>query len=264
MKIKDILEELIDKVPENQKLRYNCPSCFGENTLSISKIGSDVQWNCFRVSVGKCKLRGRKWRLASLDSLKSRLKGVFKPVETFSIPDYWIRGISSKKAFNIVLNTNSLVPYQKGYFNVAYDPRLNRLVYLVKLGSNIVGGVGRAMGKEKPKVYNYPNSADTPFTCGAGKYVVLVEDCASACAVSNHPKFSGLAMLGTSLKDEYIEYACKYDKIIVALDNDAKTVALKLKNTLTYYHKDVSIWFLNKDIKDMNNEELCDGLSLFI
>ena len=65
------------------------------------------------------------------------------------------------------------------------------------------------------------------FICGSNATGILVEDCASACAVSH--LYSGIALMGTSLPESYIPVLKKrFKKIIVALDRDATTKAFDI------------------------------------
>lgn len=246
-----VLNTLIESVQDGTSRRFNCPVCRGLNTLSITKVGSEVRYKCFRAS---CSLKPRVQRIkASLDSLKTRLKGVYKRKEEFSIPDYWVMGVASKKCFEMLFKNKIIEPYKKGLFDIAYDPREDRLVYLVKnkLGT-IVGGIGRALSNKIPKTLNYPNSEDMPFTVGKGSNLVLVEDCASACRVGNIDNYVGMALLGTNLKESHILHILKYKTIYVALDYDARKKALSIKNCLRYYCNDVRMIILYIDIKDMD------------
>lgn len=148
-------------------------------------------------------------------------------------------------------------PYTEGRFNVAFDPKLNRVCYLIRdEAGSVVGAVGRALGNERPKTHNYPGSAKVPFTVKNGSTLVLVEDCASAASVTRLPGVSGMALQGTVLKNEFIPFLQVFDQVIVALDLDATKKALTIKNSLTYHHPNVKLWRLNKDIKDMDDNEL--------
>jgi hypothetical protein len=91
----------------------------------------------------------------------------------------------------------------------------------------IIGGVGRSLNYNVlPKWYVY-GSKKYPFICGEGDTAVIVEDCASACAVSDN--FAGLSLMGTSLPQEYISVIKKrFKNAIVALDRDATTKAFDI------------------------------------
>jgi hypothetical protein len=110
--------------------------------------------------------------------------------------------------------------------------------------------VGRSLTNEKPKWWRYGKSG-YPFVCGDGHVGIIVEDCASACSVSNN--FTGIALLGTSLLDSYIPILRKYKRLYVALDKDATKKALeiviKLQDVVT-----TKMMILNQDLKDMRDE----------
>ncbi len=255
--VKDAIDSLIDSVPNDTQRRFNCPVCKGINTFSISKLDSEIKYNCFKASCDSKLSRGIKKLKADMDTLKTRLEGSTEVNRVFSIPEYWIMGIASETMLRMLIKTNCLEAYSKGLFKCAYDPQEDRLVFLL-LNDNkqIVGGVGRTLSNKKPKTKNYFNSTLMPFIVGEGNRLVLVEDCASACAVTSVKDFVGLALLGTNLKEEYIPYIVKYDTVYIALDYDARKKAIDLKTKLSYYCKNIRIVILAKDLKDMTKEEI--------
>ena len=93
-----------------------------------------------------------------------------------------------------------------------------------------------------------------PFICGDSDIGVLVEDCASACAVSHI--YSGIALMGTSLTDSYIPVLKKkFKKIIVALDRDATIKAFDISNQLRYFIE-TEVKILEDDLKYYNEKKL--------
>ncbi len=253
--IPNYIEELISEVPHNGSIRFCCPACHGYYSLGITKDNGKVKWHCFRVG---CKLKsGNKSYVRSISELRTSLQPRTE-VKEFLIPKYLSWGISSKKTLSLLINSYCMDVYSSGLFDVAYDPEQDRVCFIVKQGNEIVGLIGKACSsKIKPKVLNYPNSnLSIPFICNNTKTLVLVEDCLSAASVARIPELSGMALLGTSFKNEYLHILNNYDTIIVALDRDARKKALSIKNKLKYYHKNVKIWLLSKDIKNMNDEEL--------
>ena len=87
---------------------------------------------------------------------------------------------------------------------------------------------------------------------------ILVEDCASACAVSH--LYSGVALMGTSLPDSFIPVIRKkYKEVIVALDRDATTKAFDISNKLRYYIP-TKVKMLQDDLKYFNEQEIEDIL----
>ena len=70
---------------------------------------------------------------------------------------------------------------------------------------------------------------------GTGDDLYLVEDAASACAVSSFGV--GMALLGTNLTDRALEIAKQYPRCIVCLDKDASKKALSLTVRLKQFTK---------------------------
>jgi Zn ribbon nucleic-acid-binding protein len=250
------LAHLTESMGNNTSKRTNCPSCGGLNTLSMLKHNGVVKYLCFKLS---CGIKGTIDDL-TLGDVKKRVSGDKSnlSVDKWIVPEHFVLGIANEECLSLLERYNCLGAYKLGYFKCGFDPQENRLVIFIldELGS-ITGAVGRALHprKEIPKTLNY--SIDTPFICVPGKdTLILVEDCFSAIAVTRLEGYSGMALLGTNLKDSYIPYIAKYNKVIVALDADAKNKALKIKNTLDFYAKNVYVKFLEQDIKDMNYEKL--------
>ena len=132
-------------------------------------------------------------------------------------------------------------------------------MFLVKnrVSHKIVGAVGRALNSMTyPKWYMYGNK-DVPFKCGLPEHkeAIIVEDCASACAVSNI--LTGVAILGTSLKESHKQYLKQYDKIYVGLDRDATKKSYGIANELKSYGlQNVHVKPLSDDLKYFSTEEI--------
>jgi hypothetical protein len=154
-------------------------------------------------------------------------------------------------AESYVKRVNAYDAYLSGRVDIRYDFRMNRVVYLIKDGRKTVDAAGRSLANIKPKWWRYGKSG-SPFTCGSGTVGVIVEDCASACAISNC--LSGIALLGTNLQDSHLPSLRKYSRLIVALDKDATQKAFQLVRQLQA-HRPTSLVVLNKDVKDMTDDE---------
>jgi hypothetical protein len=123
--------------------------------------------------------------------------------------------------------------------------------------NKVVGAVGRALYHTTvPKVLLYKDSKVMPFIVGNSDIGIIVEDCASAASINSIPRFTGIALLGTQMKAEYIPYLKKFKKLIVALDPDAMPKAVLIRNYLQYLVKDVTIWKIPCDFKNMNYMEI--------
>lgn len=251
------MQELIDQVPYGLSRRFNCPCCYGVNSLSVTNENGVVQWNCYRAD---CKNKGKKETISTPEELKNRLTKSNNEVTKFIPPDYWIYGIASGTCLTYLLKYNCLEAYKKQLFKLAYDPKQNRIIFLIQDNNEIVGAVGRTLANGTPKSLNY-HTSNLPFVVGLGHIAVLVEDCASACSIARFPDFTGFAVLGTDIKESYLPLLNNYKEVWIALDKDARSKAIKLKNLLDYYHKNVKIIHINQDFKDMNKQELEDFLN---
>ena len=83
----------------------------------------------------------------------------------------------------------------------------------------------------------------------------VVEDCASACAVSH--LVTGIALLGTNLLPEHVELLQNYKRIFVALDKDATDKALGMVRAL-HNRVPTKLVILTQDIKNMKGQERDD------
>jgi DNA primase len=143
--------------------------------------------------------------------------------------------------------------YKAGGFRPMYDPAERRFVFPIKKDGKVVGGIGRSLIGAYPKTLNYNETYTLPFTCGTGKIALLVEDCASAVAASRHPDITGIALLGTNIRKDFIHAMTSYDWVGIALDPDAYKKSIRLKKQISPYVKDARILKLPNDIKDLSD-----------
>jgi hypothetical protein len=249
------IKQLSEQVPLGSSLRFDCPKCGGNNSLHIGREMGKVFYKCHRAS---CTVRGVGTAVMRRHEIAAVLKGATEAKKPFVAPDYWVMSFSSVKAISLLIKSNSMDAYRDKLFKAAYDPKLDRLVYIIRdKEGKTVGGVGRALSGQVPKSFNYPDSAPIPFTCGIGKTAVLVEDCASACSIGRLTDYSGVALLGTDLKKDYISYVLdNYEKVIIALDRDALHKSYKMRKTIALYSKNPVIWKLKQDLKDMDEKQI--------
>ena len=146
---------------------------------------------------------------------------------------------------------NSYDAYLAGRVDIRYDFQRHRVVYMVNDGKRMVDAVGRALNNVRPKWYRYGKS-QVPFVCGNHGTVFVVEDCASACAISN--KVTGMALLGTNLLNEHIKRLENYERVFIALDKDATDKALDMVRRL-YFLVPTSLAVLQHDLKNMMDDE---------
>lgn len=253
--IADSMRSQFEGIPASTTKRFNCPNCLGHNTFSVTNTGVRYVFNCYRSS---CDLRGYTPYVPTNEEIKQYINRTtpIKKVEDFKLPSYVTHSIGSRKALNYMAKFNGLQAYRKGLYQVGYDTAFDKLVYMLMDDKLIRGAVGRSLNGGLPKSMIYPNSAVMPFICGIGHHCFIVEDCASAAAVGGYDGYTGLALLGTRFKQEYIQYLYKYNKFTIALDADAKKKAIEIKSLLSLFKRDVEIVNLDNDIKDKSKDEL--------
>jgi len=239
-------------VSPDTSVRTTCPVC-GDRTFSVTRTLGKVKFQCFRAS---CPSKGVIDTAATGQELKERLRDkaeYFGPVP-FVIPDHWRFCSESEACKQFLHKYNITKAYSHRTFRAAFDPIENRIVFLIMHEAKCYGAVGRALDDStKPKARNYHETQYYPFVCGDKSEAVLVEDCTSAVKISDY--YTGIALCGTNLHDEFISSISAYKTIIVALDNDAKTKSHEIASRIRQY-TNAKVRFISKDIKDMNETEL--------
>ncbi len=249
------------ELPDTGTIRLKCPVCNGKDTFTISKHGGALVHNCYKASCDKSVSSG----IVFLDlDVETRRKLFYerkegKPKQSnmleFTHPSYWIDGIGDETCRQYMEKTHMMTAYKQGLFRPMYDPAERRFVFPIKnTQGEVIGAVGRTLIGATPKVLNYSRTYTQPFICGRGGSAILVEDCASAVAVARI-EATGVALLGTHLREEFIPHLSKYSSVGIALDADAYSKSFKMKKLLDSYLKNVYILRLTKDIKDMSDAE---------
>jgi DNA primase len=96
---------------------------------------------------------------------------------------------------------------------------------------------------------------DVPFKCGECSDSVIVEDCPSACAVSN--VLTGVAIMGTKLKEIQKSHLKPYKNLYICLDRDATTKAYDMaKDLRSSGFENVIVKPLEDDLKYYNTEQI--------
>jgi len=250
--LKDYVEGLL--IAPEGRLRMDCPACGKKNTFSVSDTGGERLWYCFHAD---CNARGRTGFRVRKDApyhpLLKKIQSVREPDvdQAFELPETFVAISREPAAESYVKRVSAYDAYLAGRVDIRYDFRMNRVVYLIKDGRNTVDAAGRSLANIKPKWWRYGKSGN-PFVCGASRIGVILEDCASACSVSNI--LSGIALLGTNLQDSHLPFLRRYDRLLVALDKDATQKAFQLVRQLQA-HRPTSLVVLNKDVKDMTDDE---------
>lgn len=262
MSIESEIKDLASTVPIGYSAYFDCPKCGRKKKFGITNNGHNLKYQCFSLS---CRLRNPPGGM-QLPLSKEILADILnrKPVEHtkegFKLPTYWLEGFASEESIALAVKYDLLEAYSNKYFRTLYDPRLNRQVFLyTDIQGNVVGAMGRALGRNMSKAYIYPNSLKTPFVVGKGTTAIIVEDVLSAIRLSNIG-YTGIALSGTSIELQYFEKLKGYASIIVCLDKDASIKSLELKKAIDFYCKDVSIKLIEKDFKDLTRQEALNVL----
>ena len=254
-------------VQPNTDVRMDCPFCFHKNTFTLKNISGKIMWNCF---YAMCEAKGKIEKDMSPEDLKKfldvelSLQNKMKSENKikWSVPEYFTSVYSNQRALNYVKNNNCMNAMERGLAKIMYDPKKDRVVFLIKEQNEVVSAIGRAITSENyPKWFVYGTKSN-PFVCGKHNQAILVEDCASACAVSNI--ITGIALLGTSLPEEYIPHLKKYDKVFIAFDRDATVKALDLSSKLCYNVNNLQVIMLDEDLKYFDSNQIKEKLNEYI
>ncbi len=242
------------------RFRGDCPVCHRSNTFSVTDTGFERLWYCFHAD---CHTKGSTGVQLTKENSKVAFKErVEKRVDDteFVIPDTFVSLSRSKEAEAYVKKVGSYDAYLNGLADIRYDFQQDRVVYLVKKDGKTIDGTGRSLNGSKPKWRRYGNSRD-PFLSGNGFCGIIVEDCPSACCVSDF--WVGIALMGTTLLNEHIDVIKKFKKVYVALDKDATSKAYMMIRKLRNYVP-TKLIVLNKDLKDMEKGERNDFIRRYI
>jgi len=244
-------------IPSETQTRMDCPFCNGRNTLSIDTTENKIGWYCFHAS---CSAKGKQEGEKNMQYVQRVFHGNkalhIEDIE-FKIPDSFQSIYSNEKAMRWLSNNNCWESWSWGRADFKYDVKQNRVVFLVKnrISHKIVGAVGRALTKQDfPKWFMYGNK-DVPFKCGDCNDAVIVEDCPSACAVSNI--LTGIAIMGTKLKTVQKSHLKPYKNLYICLDRDATTKAYDMAKDLRSSGFDnIIVKPLEDDLKYYNTEQV--------
>ena len=250
--IKDFVMDL--PLQPNGRMRMDCPVCGKKNTFSVGEENGQRLYHCFHAD---CTASGRTgFRLTKDVATHPLLKKATKLdttdvtyCATFEMPSTFVPISRSQESVTYLKKVHAYDAYLDGRVDLRYDFQRNRIAYLITDGRRVVDAAGRTLTDEKPKWWRYGKSG-YPFVCGSGRIAVVVEDCASACAVSS--VLSGVALLGTNLLDSHVKVLQNYDKVFVALDKDATQKALQIVRKLQGIVP-TNMMILNQDLKDMDN-----------
>lgn len=217
-------------IKEGSRITTDCPFCGGKNKFTLDKFDGKLVWNCYRAS---CNVKGAHSGERNLDAVKARLSGSsikrHKP-EPKPIPTITTNVSNSDTALAYLKKVNSYDAYLRGDIKIRYAPKENRVLFYNK---DNTGAVGRSMRPVRAKWWSY-GELSKGIHVGNGDHAILVEDVASACAVSNVTGLTGVALLGTNITKSIKKAISNYKKVTLVLDNDASAKAVSLMGVLGY------------------------------
>ena len=235
---------------EGDSKTLDCPFCGGRKKFTISKIDGRTIWNCYKAS---CTVRGAYNTGRSIEAVKDRLNGTVKRTvkRTNDIPAILSDIDNHPKAVEYLQSVNAYDAYKERMIDVRYAPAINRVLYFTH---DNTGAVGRALDNRKPKWMTF---GDTQYgiKVGAGRHAVLVEDVASACAVSRIKGLVGYALLGTNITTPIKSQLRQFTKCTIVLDLDASSKALLLAKKIQYL-TEVSVRLTRDDLKCLTGEQI--------
>lgn len=246
--VRDHLEGL--NVPLGVSMRTRCPLCSHTNTLSVTNDLGKLLYFCYSAS---CEARGSLLSGLSDEDRRSILanRRAVEP-EWSGWPDFITPIEYHPDALNWLAQWHITGSMTNG---LLYDIRQDRVIFTTAdINGKCSGGTGRSITGKKPKWVVY-GSGRHPYQSvnSTNSNCVVVEDCISALRLS--PFVSGVALQGTVLKDEHIPFLMDYTHVKLALDLDASTKALKMREELNMFVP-TKVILLTKDIKNFTDEEI--------
>lgn len=242
--------EIVKELDVQGKLRTDCPFCMNRKTFEVTNQDGVLLWNCFHANCSAKGGSGDKFSKDDVEKFMSQEKQLHN--HKFIMPKSFVNfAVHPKSRAYLdtygITNTNA---------RVMYDVKQERVVFLVENQGEVVSAVGRAYGHFQPKWFKYSRS-EVPFIVGSNKDVaVIVEDCVSACAIEVKCGFTGIALMGTSLQESFIEHITNSaSNIVVCLDRDATDKCFDIKSKLDP-KVNCYIWMIDEDLKYFKDEKI--------
>jgi len=252
----------------------SCPGCGRHQDFSVTRHEDCIKYNCFRAA---CPTRGT-IELSPLErvNIKDIQQNKF-------LPKYYGKALYklTEPMRHLITDTWGLTRAQQIQNGLKWAKDTSRL-YLPIYGhlGDRVGGITKIFNKcdlyeNEPKSIVYWSddvpkidyTSDTLYKTDYKdkKTVIIVEDKLSAIRASAH--YPTVSLSGVFLsEDAAIQLSGKYDNLVVALDQDTwhhKTpVGAKIIELYNLYFKSVQSLYIEKDFKDMTEEELKCSLSV--
>lgn len=254
-----VLIEYVDLRDGETKSGQRCPACDGgqsrENSLSVSRIGNSLRWNCHRSS---CAFRG-------VSDLTATYGGASSDSETRHVTSYVPSSPINTATAKFLATTYGLSREAIDFAGLRWTGD-DGGHYARRIAFPIYGPDSRQRGQSyrsfqgaTPKAIIKLRTPDDIAQCWykyrrASKTLVIVEDQLSAIRLCPH--VHALALLGTNLNEAKVAEIKqeKFEHVILSLDNDATKEAIKLQ--LKWRESlPICVHGLAKDVKNMNEAE---------
>jgi|TARA_R110001599_G_scaffold38855_1_gene118883 hypothetical protein len=238
-------------IPTDETYRGDCPVCHRKNTFNVTSTLGRLLYNCYHAD---CTVGGTT-KTGHLIQASSRTKNQTPQKVDLSVYNkQWVGLDRSQRVVDYLKSVQAYHAYKNRFANIRYDVKEDRCVFLVYKDKTLVDAVGRSLTNSKPKWKRYASSRVPFVTANDSSYLVIVEDCASACALTISG-VRGMALMGTNLLTEYLKYCKGYKLVTVALDKDASKKAMKMVHELSI-HVRTKLKLIDKDIKTWTTEKI--------
>jgi len=242
--------EIVKELDVQGKLRTDCPFCMNRKTFEVTNQDGVLLWNCFHASCDAKGGSGDKYSKEDIENFISQEKQLHN--HKFIMPKTFVNFAVHPKA-RAYLNTYGI---ENTSARVMYDVKQERVVFLIENNGEVVSATGRAYGHFQPKWFKYSKS-DVPFTTGNNREIAIItEDCVSACCVEVKCGFTGIALMGTSLQESFIEHVSNSaSNVVICLDRDATDKCFNIKKKLES-KVNCFIWMLDEDLKYFEDSKM--------
>ena len=246
--------ELIQNISlrEGDRLTLDCPFCGGKKKFTISRTSDGkILWNCFKAS---CYAKGAYYTNRSMESCRRSLEkspNLRSTNKAKALPSVVSNVEHHLEAVTYLKKCNSYEAYLNKLIQIKYSPIDKRVVFY---NNTLLGAIGRSIYNHMPKWVVY-GSLDNIFTVGTGTTGIVVEDVPSACSISRLKQYTGIALLGTSINTKKCVQLKKFNNIIVVLDQDASSKAIKVSKKISNFVKS-TVRFTKVDLKYMTTKQI--------
>jgi len=252
-------------LPEGCSIRGVCPKCGSTTAFSMTRAAGEVRYICFSASCG-CRgvIASKYTRDASLEQKVIKNRKLF--VSNLTVLETWeVDWLANK--FNIEEQWLSCLRYceeDKRVYCPQYDVTGRIQGYIARYYPELAGGDKLKGAKALWKAVLptdvclcFPTMEVLAQVAGT-KQLIVVEDYMSALRMNSQLGVPTCCLGGTSIYASHISTMIALDvkELVIVLDADATTKAIKLKRSLSLtFNRVMIVPLLGYDIKDMSINE---------